>query len=392
MARTLTVSSAIAILFCFGCAFDGRGTADQHHCAPQPASSLVVNVKDKGATADDTSDDTAAIQSAIDAVATKGGTVFIPDGTYLINTRHSGNKGLRLASDMRLQLSDGAILKAIPNAYSDYAILYLPAVSDVIIQGGTIVGDRNEHSGTTGESGMGIWIASSSRVYIAGVTIRDCWGDGLYVGGNSGCSTIRLCHVISDHNRRQGLSVVYAADVRIQYSVFSNTGGTLPEAGIDLEPNEGETVSDVWISDCSFTRNAGSGVQCGVAAGNTGKSFIRAVVIEKSTFTDNGFPKVLGSEGAGGIEISNTAGHIVRASSLSGNKAWGIRLRDDADSTVLEGNVVDGTKQDGIYVDPTINDYRITGNTITNSKRYGLYLGPGSNGTASGNILSGNGM
>jgi len=42
-------------------------------------------------------------------------------------------------------------------------------------------------------------------------------------------------------------------------------------------------------------------------------------------------------------------------------------------------------------VDPTINDYRITGNTITNSKRYGLYLGPGSNGTASGNIFSGNG-
>jgi hypothetical protein len=45
-----------------------------------------ANVKDFGAAGDGTTDDRAAIQSAIDAVATDGGMVFFPAGTYLVST------------------------------------------------------------------------------------------------------------------------------------------------------------------------------------------------------------------------------------------------------------------------------------------------------------------
>ena len=38
-------------------------------CTPPPASTLIVNVKDKGALGDGRTDDTAAIQAAIDATA-----------------------------------------------------------------------------------------------------------------------------------------------------------------------------------------------------------------------------------------------------------------------------------------------------------------------------------
>ena len=45
-----------------------------------------ISVKDFGATGDGTTDDTTAIQNAINAViAQGGGTLFFPAGTYLIN-------------------------------------------------------------------------------------------------------------------------------------------------------------------------------------------------------------------------------------------------------------------------------------------------------------------
>ena len=42
-----------------------------------------VNVKDFGAVGDGVTDDTAAIQAALDHVAANGGTLYFPAGTYL---------------------------------------------------------------------------------------------------------------------------------------------------------------------------------------------------------------------------------------------------------------------------------------------------------------------
>ena len=54
-------------------------------CAEPPSSPLVINVKDKGAKGDGKTDDSEAIRDAVGAVAGTGGTVFVPDGVYMID-------------------------------------------------------------------------------------------------------------------------------------------------------------------------------------------------------------------------------------------------------------------------------------------------------------------
>lgn len=324
-------------------------------------------------------------------VAGTGGTLLVPDGIYRINAILNNNQGLQLRSNMTFRMSSGAVLKAIPNSSSAYSILMLPRVTNVNIIGGTLEGDRSTHTGTGGESGMGIFVASSHNVYVEGVTAKECWGDGFYIGGSAGSTNITLCNVVGDHNRRQGLSVVYADGVVVKNSTFKNTQGTLPEAGIDIEPNAGETVANMQILGCTFTNNSGGGIQNGLALADRGIAFVKNILIDGNVMVGNGFNAANGHTGGGGVEISNTAGHRVTNNVMRDNKNWGLRLRDEADSTIVTGNTITGTQGDGIYLDPTITNYTITGNTITGNTRYGIYQGAGAQGVLGPNQVSGNG-
>ncbi len=367
----------------------------QNSCAPAPTSTLERNVKNYGAKGDGTTDDTDAIQAVIDAVAGTGGTVVIPDGTYMINaTRISGSRGLLLKSDMTLRLGAGTVLKAISNSSPSYSILFITQASRVNVQGGILEGDRSRHLGTGGESGMGIYVASSQNIVIEGVTAKECWGDGFYIGGTAGCQNVTFCNVVGDHNRRSGLSAVSVDGLMIKNSTFRNNRGTLPEAGINLEPNASETVANTQISGCTLASNGGSGIQVGVAASNKGTAWIRATTMDGNTLTSNR-TSGLSPDGGAGIEISNTSGHKVTNNIFRTNNRCGLLLRDEADATLVTGNSVTGTTGtpgDGIFVDRSITGFQITGNTAQNNTGHGIFVADGATGTLSGNTQSGNGI
>jgi len=329
-------------------------------CAPAPTSSLVINVKDTGAKGDGITDDTAAIQAAVNQVAGTGGTVLVPDGTYLINGISNGWDGINLKSNMTLQMTSGAILKEIPNASNNSSVIGVNYVSNVNIIGGTVQGERAGHSGTTGECGMGININGSSNIVIDSVTTRDAWGDGIYIGEASIPATnVTVCNVTSDNNRRQGMSITSADGVLVKNSIFKNTNGTLPEAGIDMEPDgNAPYVKNVKVLSSQFINNAGD--QISVYAGDQyqGIKPMSGITIDSNT-TSTIYPVRSGSSNSSvyvrntnGVTVTNnnitTPGYVIEFNSSSGNILTGNTantsalkpyvLGDDGSNTIT-GNV-----------------------------------------------------
>ena len=77
--------TALLTAWCFAGLAAAAETAAPQGCVVAPKSPLVVNVRDKGAKGDGRTDDTEAIQAAIDEVGGTGGTVLVPGGTYMVD-------------------------------------------------------------------------------------------------------------------------------------------------------------------------------------------------------------------------------------------------------------------------------------------------------------------
>ena len=82
---------------------------------------------------------------------------------------------------------------------------------------------------------------------IEGLTILDTGGDGILVTRSfqpnslkNYCENILIKNCRFSNNYRQGLSITSAKDLTILNCEFSETNGTLPEDGIDLEPDNPE--------------------------------------------------------------------------------------------------------------------------------------------------------
>lgn len=194
-----------------------------------------------GAVGDGVTDDTAAINSAI---ANGGYILFKKGSTYLVDAEVN----IKVKSNTILNLN-GATIQAIPNSNDYSEVIMVDGVSEVIIENGTIIGERDGHTGLTGEWGMGISLDNnpSENITIRNMDISKCWGDSIYIGGNSKNITIENCTL--HDSRRQGISVVYAEDVKICHNIIYDISGTAPESAIDVEPNNGQIAKNVIISD-----------------------------------------------------------------------------------------------------------------------------------------------
>lgn len=169
--------------------------------------------------------------------------IIIEEGEYQVTAYKNGDICVPITSSTTFILN--GTIKLTPNDYRNYYIIHVEG-NNITIEGkGAVIGDKHFHTGDSGEWGMGISFQNAHHVTLKGLTVKDCWGDCIYVGGESSDINIEDC--LLDHGRRQGISITSANGVVIKNSIITNVGGTAPQYAIDIEPNKGNTVDNIVI-------------------------------------------------------------------------------------------------------------------------------------------------
>lgn len=169
--------------------------------------------------------------------------IIIPEGIYKVAANRNVCTILGVPSNTEVIIN--GTITMLPNDYTNYCIVELKGENIELHGKGEIVGDKHTHTGTKGEWGMGVNLAKCKDVDVYDLTIRDCWGDCIYIGNES--TDVRINNCTLNHGRRQGISITSAGKVLIENCVISNVGGTAPEYAIDIEPNKNDIIESVII-------------------------------------------------------------------------------------------------------------------------------------------------
>ena len=78
-----------------------------------------------------------------------------------------------------------------------------------------------------------IWLAGAQGIQVADLTLSSSGGDGIAMDWR--CSRVHLLRLALDDNYRNALTITAASDVLVESCVMSNTRGTGPAAGCDIE-------------------------------------------------------------------------------------------------------------------------------------------------------------
>ena len=199
-------------------------------------------------------DDTNVFQTALNFTAANSQTLEIPAGNYNINP-------ISFPSNANVFVDAGVTVTA-NSGYSGGATMLNIRSSNVTLTGASAtvsVFHMRKAEYTSGESRHCLVIQDASNVTVSGISCNDSGGDGLYVRA---ATNVTVQDSIFNNNRRQGSSITGQVN-HIHYlrDHFTNTSGTAPQAGIDIEPNApGDFVLDVNIQDCYTDGNAGDGI------------------------------------------------------------------------------------------------------------------------------------
>lgn len=169
-------------------------------------------------------------------------------------------------SNKTIIFEEGVVLKAKQGAFTNrYDQLFkMRNAKNIKIIGyeATFKMEKSEY--TSDEWRHGISLRKCRNISIIGLTIRDSGGDGIYIAGiekGSYSEDIHIEDIKSINNKRQGMSVISVQNLLVKNCLFTSTKGTLPEAGVDIEPNNPEDrIVNVVFENCSFIENNHAGI------------------------------------------------------------------------------------------------------------------------------------
>ena len=136
-----------------------------------------------------------------------------------------------------------------------------------------INGNRNPaiDANFRGQCGMGLALYSSQYINFQEIYSYNNHGDGIYIGSGTGytetgeiqcniCSNIKIGKARCKGNYRNGISVIAGKNITMNEVYVEDTIGSLPEAGIDFEPNHICEIMDIKINKIFSSNNNKYGI------------------------------------------------------------------------------------------------------------------------------------
>jgi len=203
--------------------------------------------------------------------------------------------------DVTIILEKGVVVRALPNVFGEFdSLIRIRDRSNITIlgYGATLIMNKQEYIDLAdSEFRHGIDLNSAISILIEGLTILDSGGDGISISKSFAADSpqnysenITILNCVSNNNYRQGLAIISAKDVDVLYCEFSDTSGTLPEDGIDIEPFEpDQRIENVLIKGCRILNNNGNAIQIAMEFMDDSSQDI-SIVVEDTYMSGNHDP------------------------------------------------------------------------------------------------------
>jgi len=312
-----------------------------------------VSVKDFGAIGDGVTDDTAAIQAAIDSDPNG---LFFPEGTYVVSPVVGQNYCL---------LVDSKTVRI----YGDFAVISMASTDNkqamrlVNSDNCSISGLKFLGSGTNGaDGGQGILqLLSCDNSTITNTQFINANSDGVAA---STCSNLIISHCIFDNCSKSSIYPNASTGVVVSGNIVKNIGGHTVSGNIVGTGIQSSGNTDCTISDNTIIDGLGIGILCN----ESGSTISKRTSISGNTV--KGITNPSNINVSGGIRLSNGATDKGCGTLVEGNfvQACGVNnfYIENHDGAKISDNTSVESERSGFIIS-TINDATVQNNTAINT-------------------------
>lgn len=245
----------------------------------------VINVLDFGATGNGSTDDTAAIQDALNSIATSG-TVFFPAGTY-IATSLSLPKSCSLVGAKY----SSATLKLKNSATANTDFITTNYQNNIEISGIFFDGNGANQSYTADNGQNGILVRNSQNVIITECRFKDWGKDGVLLYSDDPATdpvaNVTIANNIFENPRRAGVTCISGNDIIVSNNQFYGInahGVVVTNAGITWEPNVAADALNNFIINGNTFVNMRAG--CRLTDISVAGPAINNIIVSNNIFKD----------------------------------------------------------------------------------------------------------
>jgi len=354
---------------------------------------IAFNVKLFGAKGDGTTDDTAALQTAISAVKTAGGgTLLFPKGTYLISNQLSISSVTHMHC---IGAKDGSSIIKRPSGAGNN-LLVIDGSNKVTVEGLYFLGTGDVAS-DLGNLPRGIILSNSNDIRIIDNWFSDLAGFGIEMGNSSynvqvrGNTLWNIGNSLAQDGAGDGhaISMAYyltdgTTSIIERVVITNNLIHDCRVRGIEVWTSTGGSVKDVVISN-NIIKNTS---RTGIAVFHDGTGTINNILIEGNSLDSCGNANCNGS-----IEIlgANTRDVVIKGNSIKSSGSGGIDLDSSTKAILISENVINYASWRGVCIRSTTSLISVLGNVIRNCGNEGIIVAA-SNCLIKGNICLDNGV